>query len=91
MEKLVLSLGCGAEADEGYFRNKLYISASNTTEGKMIDWIQEHIYLGVQEKTSKCLNINIYIKGNIVSYWVIYFNKVSFIFNKTYSSVMGVK
>lgn len=44
MEKLALSLGYGAEADEGYFRNKLYISASNTTEGKMIDWISEHIY-----------------------------------------------
>lgn len=50
MGKLALSLGCGAEADEGCFRNKLYISALNTTKGKMIDWIQEHIYLGVQKK-----------------------------------------
>lgn len=91
MGNLALGLGWGAEADEGYFRNKFYISAANTTKGKMIDWIQEHIYLGVQKRTSKHLNINIYIMGNIVSYWVIYFNKVSFIFNKTYSSVMGVK
>lgn len=53
MGKLALSLGCGAEADEGCFRNKLYISALNTTKGKMIDWIQEHIYLGVQKKNFK--------------------------------------
>ena len=40
MGKLALSLGCGAEADEGYFRNKLYISALNTTKGKMQNLIE---------------------------------------------------
>lgn len=39
MGNLALGLGWGAEADEGYFRNKFYISAANTTKGKMIDWI----------------------------------------------------
>lgn len=31
--------GLGSKADEGYFRNKLFISAANSTKGKMIDWI----------------------------------------------------